>query len=300
MSTRRWPTSTTSTATSSASSRNTAGARPGATTRLPPRERSILNLGMIASLGRMEEFQTHVRGALNNGMTPNEIRAVLTQIAVYCGIPVRRRLLPPRQAGDRRVSEEQEVEATMLDQPDKRGATVKTGRPRARLPAAPRGAGGGGAGGAHRSADRQGHRAACAGALAVRRRPARGQAARLPVHQRGRRQRPALRHAGGGRRARGLAADLRHRHGPAGRRDRRRLDRRDRPSDPAGAIERRALPGGRHQGRRTEASPTAGSKLCRCRSRRPASTPRPISPPRSASPRTPRAASRTWAPTAPA
>ena len=55
---------------------------------LPPRERSILNLGMIACLGRMEEFQTHVRGALNNGMTPNEIRAVLTQIAVYCGIPV--------------------------------------------------------------------------------------------------------------------------------------------------------------------------------------------------------------------
>ena len=55
---------------------------------LTPRERSILNLGMIAALGKMEEFQTHTRGALNNGMTPNEIRAVLTQIAVYCGIPV--------------------------------------------------------------------------------------------------------------------------------------------------------------------------------------------------------------------
>jgi 4-carboxymuconolactone decarboxylase len=52
------------------------------------RERSILNLGMIASLGKMEEFQTHVRGALKNGLTPNEIRAVLTQIAIYCGIPV--------------------------------------------------------------------------------------------------------------------------------------------------------------------------------------------------------------------
>jgi 4-carboxymuconolactone decarboxylase len=51
------------------------------------RERSILNLGMIASLGRMEEFQTHIRGALNNGMTPDEIRAVLIQIAIYCGIP---------------------------------------------------------------------------------------------------------------------------------------------------------------------------------------------------------------------
>ena len=55
---------------------------------LTPRERSILNLGMIASLGKMEEFQTHVRGALKNGLTPNEIRAVLTQIAIYCGIPV--------------------------------------------------------------------------------------------------------------------------------------------------------------------------------------------------------------------
>ena len=54
---------------------------------LKPRERSILNLGMIASLGKMEEFQTHVRGALNNGLTPNEIRAVLTQIMIYCGAP---------------------------------------------------------------------------------------------------------------------------------------------------------------------------------------------------------------------
>ena len=78
----------------------------------------------------MEEFQTHVRGALNNGMTPNEIRAVLIQIAVYCGIPVRRRLLPPRQAGHRGVAEGKEVAApAMLDQPDKRGAaTARPGR----------------------------------------------------------------------------------------------------------------------------------------------------------------------------
>ena len=55
---------------------------------LSARERSILNLGMIAALGKMEEFQTHVRGALRNGLSPNEIRAVLTQIAVYGGIPV--------------------------------------------------------------------------------------------------------------------------------------------------------------------------------------------------------------------
>jgi 4-carboxymuconolactone decarboxylase len=43
---------------------------------------------MIASLGKMEEFATHVRGALRNGLTPDEIRAVLTQIAIYCGVPV--------------------------------------------------------------------------------------------------------------------------------------------------------------------------------------------------------------------
>ena len=55
---------------------------------LTPRERSILNLGMIAALGKMEEFQTHVRGALTNGLTPNEIRAVLTQITIYCGVPI--------------------------------------------------------------------------------------------------------------------------------------------------------------------------------------------------------------------
>ena len=55
---------------------------------LTPRERSILNLGMIAALGKMEEFQLHLRGALRNGLTEDEIRAVLIQIAVYCGIPV--------------------------------------------------------------------------------------------------------------------------------------------------------------------------------------------------------------------
>jgi 4-carboxymuconolactone decarboxylase len=54
---------------------------------LSRRERSILNLGMIAALGKMQEFELHLRGALRNGLTEDEIRAVLIQIAVYCGIP---------------------------------------------------------------------------------------------------------------------------------------------------------------------------------------------------------------------
>lgn len=55
---------------------------------LSRKERSILNLGMIAALGKMHEFELHFRGAIQNGLTEDELRAVLTQIAVYCGIPV--------------------------------------------------------------------------------------------------------------------------------------------------------------------------------------------------------------------
>jgi 4-carboxymuconolactone decarboxylase len=54
---------------------------------LPPRDRSLLNLGMIAALGRMHEFELHFRGALRNGLTPKELSAILRQIAVYCGFP---------------------------------------------------------------------------------------------------------------------------------------------------------------------------------------------------------------------
>ncbi|WP_250527430.1 carboxymuconolactone decarboxylase family protein [Caballeronia sp. GAWG2-1] len=55
---------------------------------LVPRERSLLNLGMIAAFGKMHEFELHVRGALKNGISRDELRAALIQIAVYCGIPV--------------------------------------------------------------------------------------------------------------------------------------------------------------------------------------------------------------------
>jgi 4-carboxymuconolactone decarboxylase len=55
---------------------------------LSRRERSILNLGMIAALGKMHEFELHLRGAIRNGLTSDELRAILIQIAVYCGIPV--------------------------------------------------------------------------------------------------------------------------------------------------------------------------------------------------------------------
>jgi len=55
---------------------------------LKPRDRSLLNLGMIACLGRMHEFEAHFRGALRNGLTPAELAANLRQISVYSGFPV--------------------------------------------------------------------------------------------------------------------------------------------------------------------------------------------------------------------
>ncbi|SNX86733.1 related to Carboxymuconolactone decarboxylase [Melanopsichium pennsylvanicum] len=57
--------------------------RPG----LARRDRSILNIGMLAALGKFTELATHVRGALNNGVTEIEVQECLLQVASYCGMP---------------------------------------------------------------------------------------------------------------------------------------------------------------------------------------------------------------------
>lgn len=57
--------------------------RPG----LSPRERSLINLGMLTALGREAELKLHVRGALNNGCSVEEIQETLLQTAIYCGVP---------------------------------------------------------------------------------------------------------------------------------------------------------------------------------------------------------------------
>ncbi|MCA6063787.1 carboxymuconolactone decarboxylase family protein [Thalassolituus marinus] len=54
---------------------------------LSKRERSLLNLAMISVLNRQQELAGHVRGAINNGVTPEEIREVLLQVLVYAGAP---------------------------------------------------------------------------------------------------------------------------------------------------------------------------------------------------------------------
>jgi len=54
---------------------------------LDRRSRSILNLGMIAALNRPHELKTHVRGAINNGLSKAEISEIFLQVAIYCGVP---------------------------------------------------------------------------------------------------------------------------------------------------------------------------------------------------------------------
>ena len=57
--------------------------RPG----LSRKERSMLNLAMISILNRPHELKLHVRGALTNGLTKDQIREIFMQVAIYAGVP---------------------------------------------------------------------------------------------------------------------------------------------------------------------------------------------------------------------
>lgn len=57
--------------------------RPG----LPRKTRSMLNLAMLSALGRTHELKLHINGALNNGLSKEQIREVFLQVAIYCGVP---------------------------------------------------------------------------------------------------------------------------------------------------------------------------------------------------------------------
>jgi 4-carboxymuconolactone decarboxylase len=57
--------------------------RPG----LDRRSRSMINLAMLTALNRPHELKLHLKGAINNGLTKDEIREILMQTAIYCGVP---------------------------------------------------------------------------------------------------------------------------------------------------------------------------------------------------------------------
>ena len=73
---------------------------------LPRKTRSMLNLAMISALNRPHELKAHIKGALANGVTKVEIREVLLQVAIYCGVPaavdsfrIAREVLAEQEAG---------------------------------------------------------------------------------------------------------------------------------------------------------------------------------------------------------
>ena len=49
--------------------------------------RSMMNLSMIGALGKMREWETHCKGAIKNGVSVNELRAIIHVIGIYCGVP---------------------------------------------------------------------------------------------------------------------------------------------------------------------------------------------------------------------
>lgn len=55
--------------------------------RLARRDRSLVTLGILAALGRMDEFELHVRGAVRNGVTGDELEAMVLHIGAYAGVP---------------------------------------------------------------------------------------------------------------------------------------------------------------------------------------------------------------------
>ena len=88
-------------------------ARPG----LPRNVRSMLSIALLAALGKDEELQNHILGALNNGVSKDQIREVLLYTTVYAGFPVglkafrtAKEFFDGHEAGDAATQDEEDVE----------------------------------------------------------------------------------------------------------------------------------------------------------------------------------------------
>ena len=54
---------------------------------IEPKTRSMMNLAMLGALGKMHEWEIHCRGAITNGVSKEEIRAIIHVVGIYCGVP---------------------------------------------------------------------------------------------------------------------------------------------------------------------------------------------------------------------
>jgi len=84
---------------------------------LQDQQLSLINLAMLAGLGRMEEFELHLRIALNHTKVPLiQLREVMLHIAMYCGVPIGRDCF----AIARKVFQEEQVDVSVLDEAEAR------------------------------------------------------------------------------------------------------------------------------------------------------------------------------------
>ena len=81
---------------------------------LSRKTRSMLNVCMLAALARWHEFEVHIRGALNNGVTPEEIAEILLHTAVYAGIPIASEGFRRAEPDHRQVAAEQKAKRVRL------------------------------------------------------------------------------------------------------------------------------------------------------------------------------------------
>ena len=54
---------------------------------IDPKTRSMMNLSMIGALGKMSEWEIHLNGAIRNGVSKEEVRAIIHIVGIYCGVP---------------------------------------------------------------------------------------------------------------------------------------------------------------------------------------------------------------------
>ena len=54
---------------------------------IDPKTRSMMNLAMIGALGKMTEWETHLKGAIRNGVSTDEVRSIIHIVGIYCGVP---------------------------------------------------------------------------------------------------------------------------------------------------------------------------------------------------------------------
>ncbi|MEM0173262.1 MAG: carboxymuconolactone decarboxylase family protein [Sulfolobaceae archaeon] len=79
---------------------------------IPRKIRSLINIGILSALNRHNELKLHIKGAIRNGCTEEEIKEVLLQVAIYCGLPAAMDSFRIAQEALREIKEEEKLKSS--------------------------------------------------------------------------------------------------------------------------------------------------------------------------------------------